>query len=92
MYVSITTTYHTSLNMYAISNIRLKLLLRGDNYTNICCINKSSAAVKTHGFWPYLALALKFRYDLLIPPVFFPQLLMQATVLTVCLQTNDIAV
>ena len=35
MCVSITTTYHTILNMSTINNIRLKVLLWGDNNTNI---------------------------------------------------------
>ena len=54
MYVNITATYHIGINMSTISNIRLKVLLWGDNKTNI---NKSSAATRTHGFWPFFALA-----------------------------------
>ena len=88
MYVSIT-TYHTSVNKCVIGNIRQKVLLWGNNNTNIFCINKSSAEVRTHDFWSYLA-GFKRRYDILLPPVFFPKFLIQATVLTVCLQTNYI--
>ena len=72
MYDVITATYHTSLNRSTISNIRLMVLFCGENNTNVFYIIKSSAAVRTHGIWPYLALPKK------------------TTVLTVCLQTNDI--
>ena len=57
MYVSITATYHTSHNMSDIGNIRLKVLLWGDNNTNTFYISKASAGFRTHGFWRYLALA-----------------------------------
>ena len=57
MFVSIRATYHTSPNMSTISNIRLKALIWGENNTNIFDISKSLAAGRTHGFWPYLALA-----------------------------------
>ena len=44
--------------MYIISNIRINVLLWGDNNTNIFNISKSSAAAKTHVlFWSYLASA-----------------------------------
>jgi hypothetical protein len=70
MCVSITATHHTSLN---ISNIRLKIMLWGDNNINIFYISKSPAAFRRHGFWPYLALDwVKRRCDLLIPPLYYP--------------------
>ena len=50
MCVSITATNPTSLNMSTISNICLKVLLLGDNTTNIFYISISSAAVKTQAF------------------------------------------
>ena len=51
MCVSVAATHLISLN---ISNIRLIVLFSGDNNINIFYISKSSAAVRMHGFWPYL--------------------------------------